>query len=77
MVDELGGRVTIAQKPGGGTIVMLLLPATLVTAILITEVVAMPVVVSVAGRTHPALQKRSGGTTETGSRTICCGGRTQ
>lgn len=43
-------------------VVVLLVPATLVTSMLVTELVAMPVIVSVAGRAHPALEKRAGGT---------------
>jgi hypothetical protein len=42
-------------------VIVLLVPATLITAMLITELVAMPVVVSVASRSYPALEKRSGG----------------
>ena len=42
-------------------VIALLVPATLITAVLITELVAMPVVVSVASRSYPALTKRSGG----------------
>lgn len=57
------GAQWVVESLGVLVVIVLLLPATLVTAILITEVVAMPVVVSVAGRSHPALQKRSGGTT--------------
>ena len=43
-------------------VIVLLVPATLITAVLITELIAMPVVVSVAGRSYPGLEKRSGGT---------------
>jgi hypothetical protein len=42
-------------------VIALLIPATLITAILITELIAMPVVVSVASRSYSALEKRSGG----------------
>lgn len=57
------GAQWVVESLGVLVVIVLLLPATLVTAILITEVLVMPVVVSVAGRSHPALQKRSGGTT--------------
>ena len=43
-------------------VVALLVPAILITAVLATELVAMPVIVAVAGRRHPALEKRAGGT---------------
>ena len=43
-------------------VVVLLLPAMFVTAMLITELVAMPVVVRVVGRRYPALDKKAGGT---------------
>jgi hypothetical protein len=42
-------------------VIGLLVPAALITAVLITELVAMPVVVSVVSRTYPGLEKRSGG----------------
>jgi len=38
--------------------IALIIPAALVTALLITEFIAMPVIVSVAGRTYPGLQKK-------------------
>jgi len=57
------GATWIIESLGVLVVIVLLLPATLVTAILITELVAMPVIVSVAGRSHPALEKRHGGTT--------------
>ena len=44
-----------------GTIA-LLLPAVLITAIIITETIAMPVIVSVVSGAHPQLEKRHGGT---------------
>jgi CysZ protein len=40
----------------------LLVPAVLITAIVITETVAMPVIVSVVGRAYPTLDKKRGGT---------------
>lgn len=43
-------------------VIALLVPVTLITAVLITELIAMPVVVTVAGRSYPGLEKRSGGT---------------
>src|SRR5690606_35107668 len=52
VTDSLGVLLTV----------VLLLPATLVTAALATELVAMPVIVAVAARTHPALERRRGGT---------------
>ena len=44
-------------------VLVAVLPAMLVTALLITEIVAMPVIVKfVAGRYHPDLQRAAGGT---------------
>jgi CysZ protein len=43
-------------------IIALLLPATFITAVLITELVAMPIIVSVVGRRYPHLATRGGGT---------------
>ena len=44
-------------------VLIAILPAMLVTALLITEIVAMPVIVKfVAGRYHPGLQRAAGGT---------------
>ena len=40
----------------------LVAPAVLITAVLITELIAMPVIVSVAGRRYARLERRSGGT---------------
>jgi CysZ protein len=42
-------------------VVALLLPLILITAIVLTELVAMPVIVSVVSREYPVLEKRSGG----------------
>ena len=56
------GATWVLESLGALIVIVLLLPATLVTSILITEAVAMPVIVSVAGRTHPGLEKRNGGT---------------
>ena len=52
----------LLESLGVVVVIVLLIPATLVTAVLITEIVAMPVVVSVAGRAYPQLEERSGGT---------------
>lgn len=52
----------LLQSMGVIVIVALLIPATLVTAALVTELVAMPVIVAVAGASYPTLEKRSGGT---------------
>ena len=43
-------------------VIVLLAPAILITAVLATELVAMPVIVSVAGQRYTALEKREGGT---------------
>ena len=43
-------------------LMVLLLPAMFITAVLITELVAMPVIVSVVQRKYPGLARRSGGT---------------
>ncbi len=44
-------------------VVLLLIPATLVTAMILTEIVAMPVIISHVGdRYYTALEKRAGGT---------------
>ncbi|MGZ8268522.1 MAG: EI24 domain-containing protein [Burkholderiales bacterium] len=42
-------------------VIALLLPAVLITAMVINELVAMPVIVSVVEREYPGLAKRSGG----------------
>lgn len=42
--------------------IVLLLPAMLITAMVVNELVAMPVIVSVAGRAYPGLAKHAGGT---------------
>lgn len=57
------GATWVLESLGGLVVIAILLPAMLVTAILITELVAMPVIVSVAGRSHPGLEKKGGGTT--------------
>jgi uncharacterized protein involved in cysteine biosynthesis len=44
-------------------VVGVLLPLILITAIIVTELVAMPVIVSLVARDHPQLEKRSGGST--------------
>jgi uncharacterized protein involved in cysteine biosynthesis len=40
----------------------LVAPAVLITAVLITEIIAMPVIVSVVGKRYAQLERRSGGT---------------
>lgn len=45
------------------SVIALLVPAVFITAVLITELVAMPVIVSIAGRAHPGLVKHGGGST--------------
>lgn len=60
LVDH-GGRWFV-ESLGVVLVVVLLLPATLITAVLVTELIAMPVVVSVASRSYPTLAKQSGGT---------------
>lgn len=57
------GATWVLESLGGLVVIAMLLPAMLVTAVLITELVAMPVIVSVAGRSHPGLEKKGGGTT--------------
>lgn len=42
-------------------VIALLLPLMLITAMIVTELVAMPVIVSVVSKAYPALAKRSGG----------------
>ena len=42
-------------------VIALILPAALVTAIVITELAAMPMIVTIVGRQYPALAKRAGG----------------
>lgn len=56
------GATWVLETLGVVMIIALLLPATLITAMLITELVAMPAVVSVAARSYPGLEKRNGGT---------------
>lgn len=58
---DYGGK-WILESLGVLLVIVLLLPATLITAVLVTELFAMPVVVSVAGRSYPRLAKQSGGT---------------
>ena len=55
------GATWVLESLGTLVVIVMLLPAMLVTAILITELIAMPVIVSVAGRSHPGLEKRRGG----------------
>lgn len=43
-------------------VIALLLPAVFITAVLITELVAMPIIVSVVKRAYPGLVKHGGGT---------------
>jgi CysZ protein len=44
-------------------VVALLLPLILITAVIVTELVAMPMIVSLVARDYPQLAKRSGGST--------------
>ena len=59
---EARGAAWVLDSLGMVLAIGFLLPATIITAVLVTELIAMPVIVSVAGRSFPALQKRSGGT---------------
>ncbi len=57
------GLSTVAIWGSGLAAIALLLPIMLVTAVLVTELVAMPVIVPlVAGRDYPGLAQRKGGT---------------
>jgi CysZ protein len=56
------GATWVLETLGVVMIIALLLPATLISAMLITELIAMPVVVSVAARSHAGLERRAGGT---------------
>lgn len=61
-LEDLGAGSVIRSVTALGLIV-LLVPATLVTAIVITEIVAMPVIVAFIGeRYYTGLEKRAGGT---------------
>lgn len=55
------GMTWVLESLSVVVVLALLVPAALITAVLITELVAMPVVVSVASRAYPGLEKRSGG----------------
>src|SRR5215210_1628710 len=55
---SLHGGGWLVSSAGVLTGIALLLPAILVTAILITELVAMPVIVSVVARRFPTLEKK-------------------
>jgi hypothetical protein len=56
------GASWILQGAGMFFVIALLLPATVVTAMVLTELFAMPAIVSVASRRYPALEKRRGAT---------------
>ena len=56
------GATWVLDSLGIVLVIGLLLPATIITAVMVTELVAMPVIVAVAGRSYPMLEKRSGGT---------------
>jgi CysZ protein len=58
---DYGGK-WIVESLGVLLVIALVFPATLITAVLVTELIAMPVVVSVASRRYPRLAKQSGGT---------------
>ena len=55
------GMTWVLESLSVVVVIALLVPAALITAMLITELVAMPVVLSVASRSYPTLEKRSGG----------------
>jgi CysZ protein len=57
------GAQWVTDAMGALTLIGLLIPALLITAVVITEMFAMPVMVNlVAARDYPALQRRNGGT---------------
>jgi uncharacterized protein involved in cysteine biosynthesis len=56
------GATWVLESLGAVVVIVLLIPATIVTAVLVTELIAMPVIVSVAGASYATLEKRSGGT---------------
>jgi uncharacterized protein involved in cysteine biosynthesis len=56
------GASWMVQGAGIFFVIALLLPAIVITAIVVTELFAMPAIVSVASRRYPTLEKRKGGT---------------
>src|SRR5688500_4233472 len=60
LVDR--GAAWVLEGTGMIVVVVLLVPAIFITAVLATELVAMPVIVSVVARLHPSLERRAGGT---------------
>jgi uncharacterized protein involved in cysteine biosynthesis len=59
---EARGAGWVLESLGVVLVIVLLLPATIITAVVVTELVAMPVIVSVAGQSYPTLERRSFGT---------------
>ena len=70
LVDDTGfarwlvsvGAQWALEGMGVVVVIVLLAPAIIITAVLATEFIAMPVVVSVASRRYPGVEKRAGGT---------------
>jgi uncharacterized protein involved in cysteine biosynthesis len=70
LVDDTGiarwlvnlGAAWALEGMGALVVIVALVPAIVITAVLATELLAMPMIVSVAGRHYPALEKRAGGT---------------
>ena len=56
------GATWLVEGVGVAVIVVVVVPAIVITAVVMTELVAMPTIVSVASREHPALERRKGGT---------------
>jgi hypothetical protein len=56
------GASWILQGAGIFLVFALLLPAVVITAMILTELFAMPMIVSVVSRRYPTLEKRKGGT---------------
>ncbi|HUP94769.1 MAG TPA: EI24 domain-containing protein [Burkholderiales bacterium] len=55
------GAAWLISSTAALLVLVLLLPAMLITAILVTELVAMPAILSVVGRAYPGLEKAAGG----------------
>lgn len=56
------GASWVLQGAGMFVVIALLLPAIVVTAMVLTELFAMPAIVAVVSQRYPALEKRRGGT---------------
>jgi hypothetical protein len=56
------GATWLLEGIGIFLLIALLLPAIFITAMVLTELFAMPAIVSVASRRHPGLERRRGGT---------------